>query len=49
MVVQNLLEDDKCEPKLVPDTRQISESCITEGYLLEGNSFQLSEGLELVF
>lgn len=43
MVVEDLLEDDKCEPKLVPDTRQISESCITEGYLLEGNSFQLSE------
>ncbi|KAK6796015.1 hypothetical protein RDI58_009470 [Solanum bulbocastanum] len=43
MVVEDLLEDDKCESKLVPDTRQISESCITEGYLLERNSFQVTE------
>lgn len=43
MVVEDLLEDDKCESKLVPDTRQISKSCITEGYLLERNSFQVTE------
>ncbi|XP_055825678.1 uncharacterized protein LOC129894159 isoform X2 [Solanum dulcamara] len=43
MVVEDLLEDDKCEPKLVPDTRQISESCITEGFLLERNSLQVPE------
>ncbi|CAN4086994.1 unnamed protein product [Withania somnifera] len=43
MVVEDLLEDDKCEPKLVPDTRQISESCKTGGYLMEGNSVQVSE------
>lgn len=43
MVVEDLLEDDKCEPKLVPDTRQISESCKTEGYLMERNSVQVSE------
>lgn len=49
MVVEDLLEDDKCESKLVPDTRQISESCVTEGYPLERNSFQVTEGLELDF
>ncbi|PHU24475.1 hypothetical protein BC332_09582 [Capsicum chinense] len=43
MVVEDLLEDDKCEPKLVPDTRQISESCITEGYLMARNLFQVPE------
>ncbi|CAN4089134.1 unnamed protein product [Withania somnifera] len=43
MVVEDLLEDVKCEPKLVPDTRQISESCKTERYLMERNSVQVSE------
>ncbi|XP_059288593.1 uncharacterized protein LOC132041936 [Lycium ferocissimum] len=44
MAVEDLLVDDKCEPKLVPDTRQTSESCRTEGYLLERNPFQVPEG-----
>lgn len=47
MVVEDLLEDDKCEPKLVPDTRQTTESCKTEGCLMERNPFQAPEGLEL--
>ncbi|XP_009782035.1 uncharacterized protein [Nicotiana sylvestris] len=44
MVVEDLLEDDKCEPKLVPDTRQTTESCKTEGCLMERNPFQAPEG-----
>ncbi|KAK4349821.1 hypothetical protein RND71_029134 [Anisodus tanguticus] len=44
MVVEDFLEDDKCEPKHVPDTRHISESVKTERYLLERNPFQVPEG-----
>ncbi|XP_060205954.1 uncharacterized protein LOC132633503 [Lycium barbarum] len=44
MAVEDLLVDDKCEPKLVPDTGQASESCRTEGYLLERNPLHVPEG-----